>query len=287
MPNWVYNRVHGNNAAVRLLLNEKGFPTFSKIKPIPVELSILDNYKTDRYNKTSLLEALSDYIYKKDETRLKECYRVEKSSLSYEDYVAGLLKDFDMFHISTMNKFKKATGCKDWYSWNCKEWGCKWDANSCFTPDEGYKGDEESIEFETPWSPPEPVMQEIAYRYPDLEFVWHVDEESCAFSIDYVFNGDGTISEIEVFPEYFTPYIPYEDCELDTSLDLSSSKAFAESVQDLYRCDYPVNYSIDILNIKDSKCDIHLTVYDWDNNGGDLLVDRVFKEVKYDGTIDS
>jgi hypothetical protein len=58
-----------------------------------------------------------------------------------------------------------------WYQWNLVHWGTKWDAcepvmdflhssgRGCATYD-----------FNTAWSPPEPVFREMARQYPDLRF---------------------------------------------------------------------------------------------------------------------
>lgn len=58
----------------------------------------------------------------------------------------------------------------NWYEWQCKFWGCKWDAsdisvyNSC-------------IEFDTPWDAPIPVMEEICKVIPSVPFSWEFSEE--------------------------------------------------------------------------------------------------------------
>ena len=43
MPNWTYNRVHGSNKAVRLLLDADGHPTFQNIVPSPIEINLLND----------------------------------------------------------------------------------------------------------------------------------------------------------------------------------------------------------------------------------------------------
>jgi hypothetical protein len=70
-----------------------------------------------------------------------------------------------------------------WYEWNCKNWGCKWDA----------KCDEETVEvdylkdqtacvnyhFDTAWSHPEAIIKWLTKycREHELSLDWHYEEE--------------------------------------------------------------------------------------------------------------
>lgn len=62
-----------------------------------------------------------------------------------------------------------------WYDWNVRNWGCKWDA--------GYVHCDRDSDtklvytFETPWSTPEPVFQEMVTSYPKLDFEYRFLEE--------------------------------------------------------------------------------------------------------------
>ena len=57
----------------------------------------------------------------------------------------------------------------NWYEWNCDNWGCKW--NSCYAKTTG-----NVITFDTPWSPPEPIIDKLAKMCMPLginfEFLW-------------------------------------------------------------------------------------------------------------------
>jgi hypothetical protein len=213
MPNWVYNRVHGNKKVTDLLVGPKGNVTFQKLLPEPEALKGLSNFE---YDNASEIQALIDLVFHKKNFKMKELLLYPRfKGYTLDELSEHLLSKYPYVQLQVCNNLLEETGYFDWYSWRCTYWGCKWDADS----DEGaYKGDEEEIEFETPWAPPKGVMDEIAAKYPDLKFTWHCDEESCAFSIDYIFNGDGTITEVDVPPEYYTPYIPDED-ELEEDED--------------------------------------------------------------------
>lgn len=261
MPNWCYNRVHGSKKACEMLIGDDGKVTFEKLLPTPPAMKALKNYQ---YEDVKELEALIDYIYKSDESKMKNIHLLPKNSgYSYDDFVKLLLDRYPLTQIDLCKQLKDECGTFYWYDWRNKFWGCKWDADS-----EGrcYEGDEEEIEFQTPWSPPEGVINTLVDRFPDLEFVWHCDEESCAFSIDFIANGDGTYREEDAPPEWYLPYIPMAD-DLD-SYGMDECKSLKEAKQLLKTQLGEANYDLNIESLPNDKCNITITVYDWDAYGG-------------------
>lgn len=75
----------------------------------------------------------------------------------------------------------------NWYNWNNKNWGCKWDANSqeIQRQDDTYA----SIYFETPWGAPEGIVYAIGKKFPDLSFTWAWEEEQ-GFGGEWEIQGD-------------------------------------------------------------------------------------------------
>ena len=275
MPNWVYNRVHGSKKAVEMLVGEKGNVTFEKLLPTPPAMIALDNYKHDDQQE---IRACIDYVYNNDESGIKSQHATSKdNTIPYNTYKEELLKKYPLSQLDLCKQLIDKYGTFYWYDWRCNIWGCKWDANS----DEGtYDGTEEEVEFQTPWSPPEGVMKELARRFPDLELVWHCDEESCAFSIDFIFNGDGTISEEDVFPEYYTPYIPDADYLADAGIEDMTK---VSDVKECIRSNMgEACYDIDKETLPGGKCNITLTVYDWDCYGGDKMYDVTYSNLEDD-----
>jgi len=49
----------------------------------------------------------------------------------------------------------KKYGHKDWYDWSVENWGTKWNSYSCSLAEEG-------ISFDTAWSPPIPILENLA-----------------------------------------------------------------------------------------------------------------------------
>lgn len=71
----------------------------------------------------------------------------------------------------------------DWYSWNNRNWGTKWDVGKW--DDEEYSDTEIMDEgsgfiiyrFNTAWSPPFPVIQTLSKQYPELVVDLEYEEE--------------------------------------------------------------------------------------------------------------
>jgi hypothetical protein len=275
MPNWCYNRVHGSNKAIKLLLNDEGKVTFQKILPEPEALIALNSYK---YEDQQEIFALIDLLFKGDDAGIKAIAAYPKNNgRTLDDIKKELISMYPLSQLDLCMQLIEKYGTCYWYDWRNKFWGCKWDASDDFGT---YDGTEESIEFETPWSPPEGVIKEIARRYPDLEFVWHCDEESCAFSLDFIFNGDGTITEEDVFPEYYTPYIPEPDYLADAGiLSMTKLSDVKECIRDnLGEASFDLNKE----TLPCNKCNITLTVYDWEANGGDELYSCTYENLEDD-----
>lgn len=64
----------------------------------------------------------------------------------------------------------------NWYEFNYREWGTKWDA--CYSEIESENKTTIAYNFSTAWSAPEPIFKAIRYRYPNLHVHIHYQEES-------------------------------------------------------------------------------------------------------------
>lgn len=278
MPNWVYNRVHGSKDVIAALLNSKGQVTFTNVIPIPSAMKALEAFK---YEDPRDIHALINLIFNHDDSGIKELStypRFEGKSL--DDIKQYLISTYPLSQLSLCKQLKDEFGTFYWYDWRCSNWGCKWDASNDFTPDGGYPEGETEIEFKTPWSPPEPIMRKLVDKYPNSEFTWHYDEESCAFSTDFVACGDGTFFEEDVFPEYYTPYIPepmdLENAGLSTNMKLSEAKELIrEELGQAY-------FDLDVTDNLDGTANITLTAYDWEANGRDKLYEYTWEGFEKD-----
>jgi hypothetical protein len=77
-------------------------------------------------------------------------------------------------------------GYTDWYDWQVYNWGTKWDASSTYLDyaDEGSA----CWEFQTAWSPPQGIYDELSRRFPDLSISWFFDEPGMQIA-GYLNNG--------------------------------------------------------------------------------------------------
>jgi len=73
----------------------------------------------------------------------------------------------------------KSTGHADdrWYDWRVQNWDTKWDAYDVSVDDD----DPEQLEvsFNTAWSPPEAICNQLRETYPDVSVSWFFDEPGC------------------------------------------------------------------------------------------------------------
>ncbi len=60
----------------------------------------------------------------------------------------------------------------DWYRWRCVNWGTKWNAH-----DTQYDEANGTIDFDTAWSDPAPVIEALFNMYKDLKFDYKFIEE--------------------------------------------------------------------------------------------------------------
>lgn len=71
-------------------------------------------------------------------------------------------------------------GAHDWYEWSCKNWGTKWNVDQVsLSP----ANDGASLQcgFETAWSPPTPVVETLASRFPQVTIIHCYAEEGVGF----------------------------------------------------------------------------------------------------------
>jgi hypothetical protein len=80
----------------------------------------------------------------------------------------------------------------NWYNWNNRNWGCKWDARVHFA--EMVDGNL-VYEFDTAWAPPVQVIETLSENYPDLEITIRYVEEQ-GWGGEHYFQG-GMGSEVE------------------------------------------------------------------------------------------
>ena len=64
-----------------------------------------------------------------------------------------------------------------WYDWRVQNWDTKWDAYDVVVTDDDPECTE--VEFNTAWSPPEAICNQIREDFPDIAISWFYDEPGC------------------------------------------------------------------------------------------------------------
>lgn len=86
-------------------------------------------------------------------------------------------------------------GYKDWYDWNCANYGSKWsDFDGVFgeiTPTEL------NMTFMSAWSPIGQGIRNVSKQFPTLDFILTYEEGGMAFCGGYAFRNGETIADIE------------------------------------------------------------------------------------------
>jgi hypothetical protein len=150
MPNWTTNQliIEGDKDKIRELLDfikgENGVIDFNKIIPM---LEILKNTASggctiDGKQVTSWYEdaSITDWVE-----------RSKSQRLFTDEETAELQK----------------IGCTSWYDWCCDHWGTKW--NACEASIEAEYDGYVELRFDTAWSAPEPVLEALREKFPNLE----------------------------------------------------------------------------------------------------------------------
>lgn len=218
MANCVYNKIITKNEKDfkklrSLLCDDKTFDVdFNKIIPMHEDLKIKSSghsWEANKYNSTfedvllkikfqnEVLEPYLSKFYNETITR-KEFVRIVKNAILLQDtYLIDKLKDichirnieikerecspFETFISGYFNIQRH--GEIDWYEWSCTNWGTKCNAS------ETRINEIKSIEFDTEWSCPLPIIKKIA-KYIDFTILYVEKEFGSDFNILIAKNGE-------------------------------------------------------------------------------------------------
>tara|TARA_B100000959_G_scaffold280278_1_gene341817 strand:+ start:711 stop:1361 length:651 start_codon:yes stop_codon:yes gene_type:complete len=131
--------------------------SFRSILPMPKEIehtgSPVRIYDTQ--------EELDEYI--------KEYYGSEKAQSFYGKQVVAqaMTREYASY-------LERTYGADNWYDWSCEHWGTKWDASEPYLEDDGWML---RYDFDTAWSPPEPICEFLRDKFPDVHISWFFREE--------------------------------------------------------------------------------------------------------------
>lgn len=180
MPNWVFNSIGvsaGSKAELDALL-ERAKGEQSKIR--------------SEENKDLHFGA---FVHPSDEDL--PYYLGEKEEEKPEGYE-------DWSHAEKLAHSLKFAG-RNWYDWNVTNWGTKWDAGDVYI--EQTDDLSASIQFQTAWSPPEPIFRALAEQFPNLKFDISYEEEQGWGGEFTAENGELTLVEEWDIPNSHAEYV--------------------------------------------------------------------------------
>ena len=106
----------------------------------------------------------------------------------------------DLHYAEQIKRNIELYGSPTWYEWCNRNWGTKWNA---YHQHIGYLDEGELyLEFDTAWSPPEPVYEAIAERFPDLQLEIRYIDEGGGFAGTYEIK-DGILHDYPCSDEEF------------------------------------------------------------------------------------
>lgn len=191
MPNWVYNTIEvtGKPAKVAEFLAQAS-------KPIPVQ----------KYDVSGKFPETLDGEWEYRETEFSFWNFVQPPEDKWGEY-------FSKSGIVANVKYGETP--YNWYNWNTRNWGTKWDACEVEVSDEPGRI---VISFDSAWSPPlEVLSQMIEEDYRDLNFVVNYrEEQGWGGKITAEANGEINHEEWDIpdgHDEWVEIYGSCEECE--------------------------------------------------------------------------
>jgi len=167
MPNWVYNglTIEGNPEQVKALITQMNKPFVYSVEPLG-DLSF--GIKQRKY--VNPIFAFHNIYNYRDAGITDEVYHSQPPHNPDKSFA-----DFMKFDTN------------DWYNFNVREWGTKWDVAvaeddkySNTSIQEAENGDNYVVyyNFETAWSRPMPALEKLSAQYPTLLFTLSYEEET-------------------------------------------------------------------------------------------------------------
>lgn len=157
MPNWCYNRIEicADNAEeiVRFVGSDETAFDFEKIVPMPAILK----HTTSGYRKFEI----------EGEERELRAWWIPCTGDFAADHKAA--RPFTQEEEAEL----AAIGYSCWYDWALANWGTKWNTSHA---DMDSNADYARFEFNTAWSPPEPVIEALREKFPEAHITAFYDE---------------------------------------------------------------------------------------------------------------
>ena len=172
---------------------------FNKVIPIPESLKVECGSRTDR-----AMKLYREFFAESASLALTNVANPDvaaKAGTTHDTRIAELVKKYEALTKDDPGLLKLGEqcyenmqhyGCSTWYDWSIANWGTKWNSYGY-----GYSGlaikdfDGSTINFQTAWSYPDPIIAALAERYPDLHFEVKWADEDFGFNVGHKEFEDG------------------------------------------------------------------------------------------------
>lgn len=179
---------------------------FNKVIPMPESLNVECGSRTDR-----AMKLYKEFFAESASLALTDMVNpgmASKTGASHEDRIAELLKKYEAKTKDDPGLLQLGEQCYNniqnyghstWYDWSMANWGTKWNSYGYQEPPYTEKEfDGATVEFQTAWSAPTPVLIALAEKYPDLDFEIKWADEDFGYNVGHkeYENGEETFSNI-------------------------------------------------------------------------------------------
>lgn len=182
MPNWTTNKlvITGNEQDIDSLIKQVRAPYQSPHDENPENDETIEG----EFLLWNIIRPLNINAYLgKDK---EEAEPMSAQDIFSESGMASLFEKFNR-DVETKN---------DWYNWNIRNWGTKWEINDSWRNE--VSATRVEYEFQTAWSPPVDALDKLAEQYPRLAFTMRYIDEGSFFCGESQWNNGERIAEIDL-----------------------------------------------------------------------------------------
>lgn len=195
-----------------------------------IKVLVMANNVTNRlefYGDSEMIKELKEFI-KGDEDVIDFEKIIPRDEFLVKWYNAP--KGDDPESILVRDRLKNEFNCKSGHDWTNNNWGTKWNAY------DQYDVYDDIIEFHTAWSSPDPIIEAISKKYPEIEIsVMYADESIGENAGTYtIINGEITeMSDDNIettYDIYFETNGDSTECLIDSIVYLVEEDKFNDSL---------------------------------------------------------
>ena len=250
MPNWVANilEIRAEGAKLHEILNAikhddgiLGSVDFNKLIPMPKDLDLTEGSITDEsieaflstlvtnMQKAVVLsdmdrKTISDYCHAASRVFGRSFFQTKPNIHLSEKDITARAEKHDMSVDEFLSLGKKYLdnqimhGAPTWYHWCIENWGTKWNlgATDCELVNN------QTLSFSTAWSYPQPVIEALSRKFPEVEFAIQWADEDLGNNV-----GTATYKGGDIVDEYVPEPYSKEAYELAFEIESAEPEDFS------------------------------------------------------------